>query len=290
MHKKVVLVTGASEGGIGYAVSKEFDRQGCVVYASARRLEALASLPPSVHRLELDVLRLDSCQAAVERVLAEQGRIDILINNAGAGGTGALLDANAELDGAAHNTFEVNFWAPLRLSKLIVPHMAKQRSGLIINVGSIVGNVTTPWIGIYSASKAALHSATETLRMEVQGFGIQVMLLAPGAITSQFGRKQLETFKLPDDSLYKSVVDKIEERANMSQEPHHSLPASKLAERVVARALRPQPPTFFTTGGKAFLFFIFERLPRKLIWWLLSRRMGANLVGQPRAQPKDKQT
>lgn len=116
--------------------------------------------------------------------------------------------------------FETNFFAPLRLSKLVAVPMAERRSGLIVNIGSIVGesalcafreptkpshrtrispgNIPTPWSGVYSASKAALHSISETLRMEVKGLGIDVMLVAPGAITSQFGKKQLNSFQMPE--------------------------------------------------------------------------------------------
>ncbi|BGP14078.1 NADPH-dependent 1-acyl dihydroxyacetone phosphate reductase [Rhodosporidiobolus nylandii] len=255
-RQKVVLVTGSSEGGIGYALCEEYAARGCIVYASARRLASLGSLPDHVLRLELDVLSLDSCQAAVERIISEQGRIDVLVNNAGSGGTGALLDADVEGEEGAHRTFETNFWAPLRLSKLVVPHMVDCRSGLIINIGSIVGNVPTPWAGIYAASKAALHSATETLRMEVKGFGISVLLVAPGAITSQFGRKQLESFQMPDYSLYKHVAEKIAERATMSQS---------------------------SAGGKSLVFWILERLPRPLVWFLMSRKLGTNLVGKAKA-------
>ncbi|KWU46359.1 oxidoreductase [Rhodotorula sp. JG-1b] len=279
--RKVVLVTGSSAGGIGYALCEEFAARNCIVYASARRLAALETLPASIHRIELDVASFESCQKAVNQVLREQGRIDVLVNNAGAGGAGALLDADVESEEGGKATFEINFWAPLRMSKLVVPHMAQQRSGLIVNIGSIVGNIPTPWTGIYSASKAALHSASETLRMEVAGFGIDVMLVAPGAITSQFGKKQTLSIKLPEaDSLYKDVADRIAERSNMSQRADHTMPASKLAEGIVARALRSKPAAYYTAGGKAFLFWLLERIPRPIVWFLLARQLGANQVGQ----------
>ncbi|GAA5829638.1 hypothetical protein JCM11251_000230 [Rhodosporidiobolus azoricus] len=276
--RKVVLVTGSSEGGIGAALCKAFADSDCIVYASARRLDSLKS-GAGTH-IQLDVLDQESCCTVVERIISEQGRIDILVNNAGMGGTGALLDADIESEEGAKKTFETNFWAPLRLSKLVVPHMVKRRSGLIVNVGSIVGNIPTPWGGIYAASKAALHSATETLRMEVKAFGIDVLLIAPGAITSQFGNKQLESIKAPEDSLYKSVADRIIARAVASQDPGHTVPAATLAEGIVSRALRPNPPTYWTAGGKAFTFFILERLPRPLVRFLLRRRFGTDEVGK----------
>lgn len=172
-------------------------------------------------------LSAESCESAVKRIIAEQGRIDVLVNNAGMGGVGAMLDVDVESDKGAKATFETNVWAPIRLSKVVAPHMVEAGSGLIINIGSIVGassrrrslqgrvlfctavrltsllraltgNIPTPWAGVYAASKAALHSMTETLRMEVEGFGIKVMLVAPGAITSNFGTKHKESLTLPD--------------------------------------------------------------------------------------------
>ncbi|CEQ40006.1 SPOSA6832_01588, partial [Sporobolomyces salmonicolor] len=342
-----------------YALCEEFSARNCIVYASARRLSALANLPASVHRIELDVLSAASSRAAVDQVIAEQGRIDVLVNNAGAGGTGALLDADVESDEGAKATvgpplavpraplfrsaacvvveadtqrsppspqFEVNVWAPLRLSKIVVPHMVRQKSGLIVNVGSIVGELSyapfrglltaliemsahrasarrtpsrdpgtipTPWSGVYSASKAALHAFTEVLRMETEGFGLDIMLVAPGAIKSQFGQKQLATFKLPDDSLYKDVADEIAKRAEISQRqatdashsygPDHTTPAAVLARGVVSRALRSRPPAYYTVGGKSWVFWILERVPRTWVWAILGRAFGTWKVGKAKA-------
>lgn len=102
-------------------------------------------------------------------------------------------------------TYDVNVFAPLRLAQLVAPHMCGRRSGLIINVGSVAGLVATPWSGVYSSSKAALHSWTDALRMELQPFNVHVMLVAPGAITSKFGDKQMESFKLPESAAVLSL-------------------------------------------------------------------------------------
>lgn len=280
MAQKVVLITGCSEGGIGYALCQEFARKNCIVYATARRLESMASLPESIKKISLDVLSVDSCRAAVDEVIREQGQIDVIVNNAGAGGTGALLDADVETDEGAKATFETNVWAPIRMCKLVVPHMIEKRSGLVINIGSIVGNVATPWSGVYSASKAALHSLTETLRMEVKGFGVNVLLVAPGAITSQFGKKQMGSFKMPEDTLYRDVADEIAKRAEISQRQDHTTPASVLASGIVARALRASPAKYYTAGGKSWVFWLFERIPRSIVWFLLSRQLGTIKVGK----------
>ncbi|GAA5882627.1 hypothetical protein JCM16303_002080 [Sporobolomyces ruberrimus] len=290
MSQKVVLITGCSEGGIGYALCREFSRKNCIVYATARRLSSIASLPESVHKIALDVTSVESCKAAIDQIVKEQGKIDVLCNNAGAGGTGALLDADVESDEGAKSTFETNVWAPIRLCKLVVPHMVEKRSGLVINIGSIVGNVATPWSGVYCASKAALHSLTETLRMEVAGFGVNVMLVAPGAITSQFGKKQMGSFKMPEETLYRGVADEIAKRAEISQRQDHTLPAPVIASGIVSRALRSSPATYYTAGGKSWLFWLFERIPRSIVWFLLSRQLGTVKVGRDRSIAATKKT
>lgn len=98
----------------------------------------------------------------------------------------------------ARKVFETNLFSVMRLTQLVVPHMASRSSGLIINIGSIVGNIPTPWAGVYAASKAAVHAWSNVLRMEVKGLGIRCLLVAPGAITSGFGKKQADSFHMPE--------------------------------------------------------------------------------------------
>ncbi|KAK4702485.1 hypothetical protein P7C70_g3735, partial [Phenoliferia sp. Uapishka_3] len=247
----VVFVTGASEGGIGFALCVAFAAKGCRVFASARRLAALEALPHTVERLVLDVTDKNACQQAVDEIISKAGKIDILVNNAGSGGTGAALDFDVD---EAKKVFEVNFFSPS-----LIP---------------------SPWAAVYSSSKAALHSWSEVLRMEVKGLGVKVLLVAPGAITSGFGVKQLDSIKMPENSLYKSVEKQIIARAEISQRPDHSLPASVLAEGIVKRALAMSPPTYYSAGGKALLFWVFERLPRWFVWRLLAKALGTDKVGK----------
>ncbi|SCV68958.1 BQ2448_1978 [Microbotryum intermedium] len=277
MGPKVVLITGCSEGGIGNALCQAYAQAGCHVFATARRLSAMDNLSSSVDRIQLDVLNEGDCRRAVQQVVDKVGRIDILVNNAGAGGTGALMDFPVD---QAKAVFDTNLFAPMRLTQLVVPHMAHKKSGLIINIGSIVGVIPTPWAGVYATSKAAIHAWSEVLRMEVKGLGIDVMVVAPGAITSGFGKKQADSFDLPKDSLYHPVAQRIMDRATMSQRADHTMPASKLAQGIVTRSIRSSPATYYTAGGKAFLFWILERLPRSIVWFVLARVLGTNQVGK----------
>ncbi|KAK4053125.1 NADPH-dependent 1-acyl dihydroxyacetone phosphate reductase [Microbotryomycetes sp. JL201] len=229
---------------------------------------------PFVTKLELDVLSDDSVKQCVSTALDKLGKIDILVNNAGAGGTGALLDFKPE---DMRQTYEANVFGVARVTQAVVPHMIKRKSGLVVNIGSIVGNIATPWAGVYASSKAALHSWTEALRMEVKNFGIDVMLVAPGSIRSNFGKKQLASFDMPENSLYKHVTKYIAKRASAGQEIR-SIPASDLAKGIVQRALKRHPSTYYSAGGNSWIFWVLERLPRWVAWVLFARLLGTSKV------------
>ncbi|KAM0792531.1 hypothetical protein ACM66B_005200 [Microbotryomycetes sp. NB124-2] len=273
--RKVVLVTGSSDGGIGSAICQAFLDKGCHVVATARRESSMTLLNGSnLTKLELDVLSDESVQKCISTVIDKLGRIDILVNNAGAGGTGALLDFTPD---QMRQTYEANVFGVARVTQAVVPHMVKRKQGLVINIGSIVGNISTPWAGVYASSKAALHSWTEALRMEVKGFGIDVMLVAPGSIKSNFGKKQLASFDMPENSLYKHVTKFIAKRASAGQEIR-SIPSSTLANGIVQRALRRHPSVYYTAGGNSWIFWVLERLPRWIAWMLFARMLGTSKV------------
>ncbi|KAK4058711.1 NADPH-dependent 1-acyl dihydroxyacetone phosphate reductase [Microbotryomycetes sp. JL221] len=273
--RKVVLVTGSSDGGIGASICQAFVERGCTVVATARKVSSMQTLDqPLVTKLELDVTSDQSVTNCINKVIDLHGKIDILVNNAGAGGTGALLDFTPD---DMRQTFETNVFGVARVTQAVVPHMVKRKSGLVINIGSIVGNIATPWAGVYASSKAALHSWSEALRMEVKGFGINVMLVAPGSIKSNFGKKQLESFNMPENSMYKHVTKYIAARASAGQDIR-SVPSSTIAQGIVSRALKRYPTTYYTAGGNSLIFWILERLPRWVSWLLLARLLGTNKV------------
>jgi NAD(P)-dependent dehydrogenase (short-subunit alcohol dehydrogenase family) len=171
---KVVLITGGSSG-IGKSIGEFLHHKGFIVYGTSRNPErVLNSVFPLI---ALDVRNTDSIQAAVAKIMAISGRLDIVINNAGVGITGPLEEIPAE---EIRNNFETNFFGPIEVMKAALPQMRVQKSGLIINITSIAGYMGLPYRSVYSASKGALELITEALRMEVKSFGIQITNVAPG--------------------------------------------------------------------------------------------------------------
>lgn len=171
---KVVLITGGSSG-IGKSIGEFLHQKGFVVYGTSRNPEkVLNSVFPLV---ALDVRKPETIQAAVAKIIATTGKLDVVINNAGVGITGPLEEIpTAEIK----NNFETNFFGPIEVMKAVLPQMRQQKSGLIINVTSIAAYMGLPYRSVYSASKGALELISEGLSMEVKSFGIHITNVAPG--------------------------------------------------------------------------------------------------------------
>ena len=181
---KAVLITGCSSG-IGRATALRLVHSGWRVYATARRPEAIAELRDAGCRtLALDVTSEPSMSTAVEEVERAEGAVGVLINNAGYSQSGAIETVSID---AARRQFETNVFGLVRLTQLVLPKMRAQRWGKIVNVGSMGGRVTFPGGGYYHATKHALEAISDALRFELRGFGIDVILLEPGLITTEFG-------------------------------------------------------------------------------------------------------
>ncbi|CAO3649910.1 unnamed protein product [Cunninghamella blakesleeana] len=276
MSGPVVLVTGCSKGGIGYELCKQFSQAGCRVFATARKVENMTGLEEfNCEKLPLDVTSDESVSQCVEKVLEAAGRIDILVNNAGTPAIGALLDIDFE---TIKTCIDTNVYGILRISRIVGRHMAeKQRSGKIVNFGSVVGYSSTPWAGIYSLSKAAVHSLSDTLRIELKPFGVHVSVVVPGAITSNIGNASVNTINIPEDSLYKSVSKYIYARANLSQ-GSDSTPTDVFVKKVVGEILRTNPPRYITYGAKSSSFLMMYYLPFFVKDYFLSRKLGVNQI------------
>jgi short-subunit dehydrogenase len=185
---KVVLITGASEG-LGAALAGEFARAGAALSLTARSAEGLRRAGgPDALITPGDLTLEETRRNAIERSLERFGRIDILINNAG---VGLYQPSWSTPMDQARRLWELNFFAALGMVQLAAPHMRARHGGTIVNVSSVAGMFTLPWLPLYSASKHALASWTESLRMELRGCGIHAMLVCPGYVKTGFQRHAL---------------------------------------------------------------------------------------------------
>jgi NAD(P)-dependent dehydrogenase (short-subunit alcohol dehydrogenase family) len=181
---KAVLITGCSSG-IGRATALRLARAGWSVYATARRPETIAELREAgCETLALDVTDEQSMRAAVDHVEGAAGAVGVLINNAGYSQSGAIETVPLQ---AARAQFETNVFGLVRLTQMVLPKMRAQRWGRIVNVGSMGGRLSFPGAGHYHATKHALEAISDAMRFELRGFGIDVVLLEPGLITTEFG-------------------------------------------------------------------------------------------------------
>jgi len=188
MPPKTILITGCSTG-IGRATAERLVGRGHTVYASARKLDAIADLEAAgCHTLALDVCDEQSMQAAVARVVENHGAVDALVNNAGYSQSGAIETITMD---ALRRQFETNVFGLVRMSQLVLPSMRQQRAGRIVNISSMGANLVFPGGGAYHATKFAVNAISDALRFEVKGFGVDVVTVEPGAIRTNFDQAAL---------------------------------------------------------------------------------------------------
>ncbi|KAG6401217.1 hypothetical protein SASPL_138066 [Salvia splendens] len=277
-ERKVVLITGCGKGGIGYDYCKAFSALNCSVFASdvPHRLPDLADLQSddNVETLELDVSSDSSVASAVDLVISRRGRIDILINNAGIGSPGPLTELHLD---AVRRAYEINALGQLRVAQRVVPHMAARGRGTIVNVGSVVGRVPTPWAGSYCATKAYVHAMSHALRVELSPFGVNVVLVLPGAVRSGFGSNNVERLKDCEWRMYKSFSESIAERAEASQSGK-SMDAAVFARHVARKVLSSSPPKTIVYGHMTGLFRFLSWSPLWVRDLFFTKRFKLNKV------------
>jgi len=214
---KVVLITGASSG-LGKATALHLVNKGYVVYGTCRDPKKYAS-PKTYRLLPLDLNDKASIAKAVADVIKKEKRLDVLINNAGAGNIGPM----EELDGIALRThFETNCFGPLHLIQCALPQMRLQQNGFILNITSIGASMGLPFRGAYSASKGALALLTEALRMEVKPFGVKMCTLAPGDFVSDIASRRYyapQKKQSPYEAIYKQSLETIDEHVSSGIAP-----------------------------------------------------------------------
>jgi NAD(P)-dependent dehydrogenase (short-subunit alcohol dehydrogenase family) len=267
MSNPVALITGCSSG-IGRELVIELAKRGCTVYASARKPETLEDLKAAnVHTIALDVCDNATMDAAVERIEREQGRIDILVNNGGFGQMGPLIDLTEE---QFRRQMDTNVIGQFLLIQRVVPGMIKRRSGCIANVGSVSGIMATPFAGAYCGSKAALNVMSDSLRMELAPFGIDVIIVAPGAVKSKFGDNAESQVGIADNSAYAPIRDGVLRRAQMSQ--IGATPGDQVAREIADALLATPRPTWVATGAGSKKYPLMKR-------FIPTRKLDAKMSG-----------
>lgn len=273
----MILITGCSSG-IGQALAIALHERGAAVCATARRPETLAPLAErGMLTLALDVNSPDS-MAALLHELSERGHVlTALVNNAGYGLMGPLADITRE---DAARQFQTNVLSLLAMTQAVIPGMAAQGRGLIVNIGSVSGVLTTPFAGAYCASKAAVHALSDALRLELAPLGVRVMTVQPGAIASTFGATATATVQVGHDSLYAPLQAAILKRANASQQ--HATPAAKFAATLADAMLSRRPPSLLRVGrGSWALPWLARWLPQRLRDALLRAAFSLNELKRP---------
>ncbi|MFP5471069.1 MAG: SDR family oxidoreductase [Bacteroidia bacterium] len=216
-NAKIILVTGGTSG-IGRAVCHVLSSKGHKVYGTGRKVNNFDPLD-NFQVLQADVDSYKSIETVVNTLIEKEGRIDVLINNAGIGMAGAIEDSLVK---EVMMVFDTNVAGPIRTCQAVIPHMRKQKQGLIINISSVGGLIGLPFRGVYSASKAAVESGTEALSMEVMQFGIKVVLVEPGDFKTSINENRYvsETAK---ESVYKEDFNRIykiiEEEVYQGEDP-----------------------------------------------------------------------
>jgi short-subunit dehydrogenase len=257
------VVTGGTSG-IGLAIVEEFVKKGAKVYALARRE---AELPAGASFIPCDVTDEASVKSAVAEILSREGRIDVLVNNAGFGISGAV--EFTELADAKRQ-FEVNFFGMVNMTKAVLPAMREAGGGRVINLSSVAAVTPIPYQTYYSASKAAINAYTMALQNEVRGHNIKVSALMPGDVKTGFTaarKKSLEGLEVYP-ALEKSVK-------TMEHDEQNGMPPSALAKRAYFIATRKSPKPLYSCGFAYKLFCVLAKLlPSRFVNWVLSKLYG----------------
>jgi short-subunit dehydrogenase len=205
--KKVAIITGASSG-MGKSTAFNLQEKGYKVYGMARRTKNMDDLKEKgMEVISLDLTKDESIVEAVNTVVNKEGRIDVLINNAGYGSYGAVEEVPIE---EAKRQFEVNIFGLARITQLVLPTMRKQKSGRIVNISSMGGKMYTPFGAWYHATKYALEGWSDCLRIEVKQFGIDVVIVEPGGIQTEWGAIAMENLaKVSGNGPYADMVKKV---------------------------------------------------------------------------------
>ncbi len=244
---KVALVTGASSG-IGKAIALQLIEDGLTVYVAARRMEKMQDLEQrGAIALKMDITREEDIKKVVEQIDTDRNGVDILVNNAGYAIYGAMEDTTIE---DARRQFEVNLFGLASLTKSVLPSMRAKQAGKIINISSMGGKIYTPLGSWYHATKHALEGWSDCLRLELAPFNIDVVIIEPGAIKTEFGDVMLAPMmERSGNSAYSAMAKKMEQMTKSSYEKGNASEPAVIA-KVVSQAVKAKKPKTRYAAGK----------------------------------------
>jgi short-subunit dehydrogenase len=251
--KKVILITGASSG-MGKVFARDLAKEGHIVYGAARRVDMLNELNKvGVKTIALDVTDDQSMQNCVNEILQKEGRIDVLVNNAGYGSYGTVEDVSME---EAKRQFDVNVFGLARMTQLVLPGMRKQKSGRVINISSVGGKIATPFGAWYHASKFAVEGMSDSLRTEVAPFGIDVVVIEPGGVKSEWADVAYQNLiKTTENTAYSDMANKFKQAFSKTVAKNAE---PEVISKLVSKAINSSRPKTRYVGGymaKTVLFF-----------------------------------
>lgn len=254
--KKVVLITGASSG-FGKFTAKDLIKRGYIVYGAARRVEQMQDLiDAGGHAIKMDVTNDESVKAGVGRIIDEQGRIDVLVNNAGYGSYGFVETADLE---QMKKMYEVNVWGLVRVSQQVLPHMRERKQGRVINISSLAGKMSMAFLGFYASSKFAVEAISDALRQEVGRFGIDVSVIEPGAFQTGFEDKVLDELKdAAPGEVYQPIVDSF--IPNLRDIYSKAPTPEPVVEAIVSGIESSKPKTRYLVGTDATMGQFMNRI------------------------------
>lgn len=265
-YGNVVLLTGASSG-IGRSTAILLAKNGFKVYGTARNVGENEDYQNGfIHMIKMDVCSDASVSDAVSQVLNIEGKIDILINAAGIGISGAVEECSAQ---DAFNQFNTNYFGIIRTIGAVLPYMRKARNGLIINISSVGGIFSIPFQTLYSSSKFALEALTEGLRIEIAPFNVKATLIEPGDIKTGFTKARIFSYK-SDDSVYgKRFHAAI---AQMEHDEQNGKPPETIANAIM-RVIRKKNPPIRTVVGAMYKAFVFLKriMPSRLVEFVMTQ-------------------
>lgn len=271
--KRTVLITGCSDGGMGSALAAELHRSGLHVIATARKITAMSSLSTleGIRLLALDITSQESIQECVENIAT----LDILINNAG--GTYNMPISDVSIP-EAKKIFDINVWGHIAMTQAFIPLLMKSPNAMIVNHTSVGAGLIIPFQAVYNASKAAMSAFSQTLRLELQPFGIAVVELKTGGVKTNIVQNA-KGITLPAKTIYEPARDAVQ-KINSSEwaQEHLTMTADRWARDVTSALLRPTPPSIIWKGDSIWSAWFAGTLPSGWLDGITKKMTGLNKV------------